>query len=236
MNEFLNRFKDRRDAGRQLAAKLKEYKRHPGVLVLGLPRGGVVIADEVAKELDTPFEILLVRKLGVPWQRELAMGAVGEGGVLVLNPEIIEALDLSAVEIEKAAEEEKKEILRRQLAYRGHHAPPVVAGREVIVIDDGLATGATMKAAVQTLKKRGAKKIIVAVPVGDSETCREMGKEADKVICLSTPHPLQSIGQWYYDFQQVSENEVVGLLAKCRNKYLQNGYVKSEVIQHEKLA
>lgn len=213
------RFRDRQDAGRQLAARLKSYEKHPGACVLGLPRGGVVVAYEVAKTLELPLEVFLVRKLGVPWQPELAMGALAEGGRVLLNPAIVSGLGIPESEIKKVIGEEKAELLRRQKLYRGHRGVPELKGMEVILVDDGLATGATMQAAVQALKEKGAKKIIVAVPVGDVETCNTFRKEVDDLVCLRTPHPLLSIGQWYDEFGQTSDEEVIGLLSQSQDKF-----------------
>lgn len=227
-------FEDRKSAGRLLAAELKAYKNHPNLIVLGLPRGGVVTAYEVAKALEIPLDVFLVRKLGVPWQPELAMGAMAEGDVIIWNQNILESLSIPENEIKKVIEAEKEELLRRQKLYRGHHAPPVVEGREVILVDDGLATGATMQVAIKALKKRGAKKIIVAVPVAAVETCNNLRKQVDDLICLLTPSPFESIGQWYEEFGQISDEEVINLLGRSHNKFLLDGYVESEVIKDDK--
>lgn len=212
------RFLDRQDAGRQLAEKLKGYKKEAERIVLGLPRGGVVVAYEIACALRAPLEILLVRKLGVPWHPELAMGAIAEGGVEFLNSEVMANLNISADEIKQVVEKERKELFRRQELYRGHRRVPQVAGKEIILVDDGLATGATMRAAVQALKKKRAKKIIVAVPVGDSGVCGMIREEADDLICLMTPYSLESIGRWYDEFGQTSDEEVIYLLAEAEKK------------------
>lgn len=232
-NEFLSRFRDRQDAGRQLALKLASYKKHLDVFVLGLPRGGVVVAYEVAKSLDAPLDVFIVRKLGVPWQPELAMGAIAEGGISVLNQSMVANLNIPQTEINKVVELEKKELKRRQRVYRGSHAPPVVQGREIILVDDGLATGATMRAAIRALKAKGVKKLIIAVPVVDSEIIEDFRKEADEFICLLTPHPLAAIGYWYEAFGQTTDEEVIDLLAKSRNKFQLDGYVESEVIKND---
>ncbi len=208
------KFLNRRDAGKQLAAELRPYKKDAGVFVFGLPRGGMVVAYEVANALNAPLDVFLVRKLGVPWQPELAMGAIAEGGFVLMNENIVADLNISKEEIAQVIEQEKKELHRRHRLYRGRQAPPVVEGREVILIDDGLATGATVRVAVKALKERGVKKLIVAVPVGDRGTCDSLRGQVDDLVCLSTPHPLESIGQWYEEFEQTSDEEVIQLLGK----------------------
>lgn len=230
---MMQTFQNRRDAGRQLAAKLKAYKNHVGIFVFGLARGGMVVAYEVAKELEAPLDVFLVRKLGVPWEPELAMGAIAEGGVTIINQNIVAGLNITEKELRHVIEQEKKELVRRQRIYRGHRTPPIVQGREIILVDDGLATGATMQAAVKALKERGAKRIIIAVPVGETETCNSLRPEADDVICLLTPCPFEAIGNWYEQFEQTTDEEVVGLLARSQSKYLLNGYWESEIQHNE---
>jgi putative phosphoribosyl transferase len=207
-------FLDRRDAGRQLAVKLKRYAGDPSVLVLGLPRGGVPVAYEVARALRAPLDVLVVRKLGVPGHRELAMGAIASGGLRVVNPDVIDTLRIPPAAVESVAARELEELERQQRAYRGDAPLPNLAGRTVIVVDDGLATGSTMRAAVRALRQGGPKRIIVAVPVAARDTARSIEAEAD-VICLSTPAEFQAVSMWYADFSQTSDEEVRWLLASA---------------------
>jgi putative phosphoribosyl transferase len=204
-------FLDRRDAGRQLAAQFSAYADDPGVLVLGLPRGGVPVAYEVALALHAPLEVFVVRKLGVPGHRELAMGAIASGGLRVLNADVTDGMRISLAEVELVAAREVLELERQQRAYRGNAPFPELAGRTVIVVDDGLATGSTMRAAVRALRQGGPKRIIVAVPVAAPETVRSLREEAD-VVCLSTPAGFHAVSMWYEDFSQVSDEEVRNLL------------------------
>jgi len=205
-------FQDRRDAGRQLAAKLASYASDPSVLVLGLPRGGVPVAYEVARALHAPLDVFVVRKLGVPGHRELAMGAIASGGVRVLNPDVIDGLRIPPPAVEAVAARELLELERQQRAYRGDAPPlPDLAGRTVIVVDDGLATGSTMRAAVRALRQSGPKRIIIAVLVAARETARSLREEAD-VVCLSMPAEFYAVSNWYVDFSQTSDEEVRSLL------------------------
>ena len=181
------RFRNRTDAGRQLAEKLAAYANRPGVLVLALPRGGVPVGFEVAQALGAPLDVFLVRKLGVPGYEELAMGAVATGGVRVLNDEIVRGLGISEHEIDAAAARELQELARRQRLYRGDRPLPDVAGRTVILVDDGLATGATMRAAIQALRQQQPARIVVAVPTASPDTCEALEAEADDVVCAVTP-------------------------------------------------
>jgi predicted phosphoribosyltransferase len=205
-------FLDRREAGRFLAGKLTQYANRPGVLVLGLPRGGVPVAYEVARALRAPLDVFIVRKLGVPGHEELAMGAIASGGVLVLNEEVVHALRIPSRIIDSVEREERQELTRRELLYRGDRAAPQVRGRTIILIDDGLATGSTMRAAVAALRQHEPKRIVVAVPVGAPETCAEFQQEADEAICALTPEPFYAVGTWYRDFSQTSDDEVRELL------------------------
>ena len=205
-------FQDRRDAGRQLATRLMSYAGRLDVQVLGLPRGGVPVAAEVALALRLPLDVLVVRKLGVPGQRELAMGAVAAGGVRVLNEEIVRDLDISPAVIERVAEVEGKELARRERAYRGTRPALNLKERIVLLIDDGLATGATMRAAVVAVRAQRPARVVVAVPVGAVETCVSLQELADDVICLRTPEPLEAIGYWYRNFSQTTDEEVCDLL------------------------
>jgi putative phosphoribosyl transferase len=205
-------FRDRQDAGRFLAGKLKHLAHHPDLIVLALPRGGVPVAYEIAKELNAPLDIFIVRKLGVPIYEELAMGAIASGGVRVLNEEIISRLGITPSMIDAAAAEQQWELERREHEYRGERAPLDVTGRIVILVDDGLATGASMRAAVQALRKRNPKRIIVAVPVGAPETCEQFEKEVDEVVCGKRPEYFGAVGEWYEDFTQTTDEEVCELL------------------------
>ena len=207
-------FRDRRDAGRLLAEKLAAYATRPDVLVLALPRGGVPVAYEVAHRLGAPLDVFVVRKLGVPGHEELAMGAVATGGVRVLNDQLVEQLGIPDQMIDAVAARERQELARRERLYRGGRRPPDVRGRTVILVDDGLATGATMYAAIEALRKQNPGRIVVAVPTASPETCEEMKAKADHVICAITPDPFQAVGRWYQDFSQTSDEEVADLLAR----------------------
>jgi len=212
-------FQDRKAAGQYLAEKLSAYGGREDVLVLALPRGGVPVGFEVAKALDAPLDVYVVRKVGVPGYEELAMGAVASGGVRVLNHSVIESLEISDEVIEQVAAEELKELERRERLYRGERPPVDVAGRIVILVDDGLATGATMKAAAQALRARRPSKIVVAVPVAAAETCDEFRDIVDEVICGMTPAPFHAVGIWYQDFSQTSDDEVRALLAAAAREH-----------------
>jgi putative phosphoribosyl transferase len=206
-------FRDRVEAGRRLALELASYAGRDDVLVLALPRGGVPVAFEVAAALRAPLDVFLVRKLGVPGQEEFAMGAIASGGVRVMSDEVVRQLGLSREQVERVAEREQRELERRQQAYRGGRAAPELAGRKVILVDDGLATGSTMRAAVAAVRKGKPGRIVVAVPVGARDTCRALRAEADEVVCAATPEPFWGVGYWYQDFSQTSDEEVQGLLA-----------------------
>jgi putative phosphoribosyl transferase len=205
-------FRDRQDAGVQLAAALAPYANDPTVMVLGLPRGGVPVAYEVAKALHAPLDVFVVRKLGVPGHRELAMGAIATGGVRVLNEDVIESLQISAPIIDAVARHEQIELERQQRAYRGDVPFPNLAGRTVIIVDDGLATGSTMRAAVRALRQSGPARIVVAVPVGAAETCRSLRDEADAVVCATVPQDFHAVSLWYDEFSQTTDQEVRTLL------------------------
>ena len=208
------RFRNRTDAGRQLAEKLAAYADRPDVLVLALPRGGVPVGFEVARALGAPLDVFLVRKLGVPGYEELAMGAVATGGVRVLNDEIVRGLGISDHEIDAAAARELQELARRERLYRGDRPPPDIAGRTVILVDDGLATGATMRAAIAAVRQRQPARIVVAVPTASPDTCEALKAEADDVVCAMTPEPFLAVGHWYEDFTQTTDDEVRELLAR----------------------
>jgi predicted phosphoribosyltransferase len=207
------RFRDRADAGRALAAHLGEYAGREDVIVLGLPRGGVPVAREVAGALGVPLDVFLVRKLGVPGHDELAMGAIASGGVLVVNRDVVQAVGVSQAQLDDAAARESRELERRAVAYRGDRAAPSVEGRTAILVDDGLATGSTMRAAVEALKEQGAGRIVVAVPVAARQTCDELSRHVDAVVCARTPDPFHAVGLWYDDFAQTTDDEVRALLA-----------------------
>lgn len=206
------RFHDRVDAGRQLAQALSAYADQPAVLVLGLPRGGVPVAFEVAQALHAPLDVFLVRKLGVPWQPELALGAIASGGVRVLNDEVVQSAHVAESTIDQIAARESEELMRRSRAYRGSRPPLDVAGSTVIIVDDGLATGATMRAAVKALRQMNPRRIVVAVPVGAPETCALIEHEADELVCPLQPAAFYAVGLWYEDFAQTTDDEVRSLL------------------------
>jgi predicted phosphoribosyltransferase len=208
-------FPNRSAAGRLLAEKLTRYRGRDGVVVLGLPRGGVPVAFEVARSLDLPLDVFVVRKLGVPGFEELALGAVASGGVRVLNDDVVQALPNSTELIEVVTAREILEVQRREETYRAGRPEPEISGRIVILVDDGLATGATMRAAVAALRQLGAARIVVAVPVGAADTCRQFEKEVDETVCLMAPEWFQAVGQFYEDFGQISDTEVRELLARA---------------------
>jgi putative phosphoribosyl transferase len=207
-------FANRRQAGEKLAAKLTDYANRQDVLVLALPRGGVPVAYEVARALHAPLDVFLVRKLGVPGYEELAMGAIASGGVRVLNEEVTNRIDFPDSVIDEIASREQRELERRERLYRGDQPAPSVQGRTVILVDDGLATGSTMRAAATALRRMRPAKIIVAVPVAAPETCEEFRKEVDEVVCAAVPEPFMAVGAWYADFSQTSDDEVRELLRR----------------------
>ena len=209
----MNAFTNRADAGRQLAARLDVYAGRSDVVVLGLPRGGVPVAAEVAARLAAPLDVFLVRKLGVPGHPELAMGAIAEGGVMVISTGIVADLGIPRTAIDQVAVRERLELERRDTQYRGGRRRPALAGRTVILIDDGLATGATMEAAVMALREQQPARIVVAAPVGASDACERLGRVADEVVCAWTPESFMAVGQWYQNFEQTSDEEVRALLA-----------------------
>jgi putative phosphoribosyl transferase len=211
-------FRDRTEAGKYLATKLLKYEDQPDVLVLALPRGGVPVAFEVARALRLPLDIFLVRKLGVPGHEELAMGAISTGGVRVLNEDTVEYLRIPEHVIDSIAAEELKELKRRELAYRGNRPEPDVKGKTVILIDDGLATGSTIRAAAQALRQQQPARIVVAVPVSAPETCDEYRIGVDEIICAVTPEPFLGVGMWYLDFSQTTDDEVRDLLERARGE------------------
>jgi putative phosphoribosyl transferase len=210
------RFQNRTDAGSYLAPLLSEYANRPDVLVLALPRGGVPVAFEVAKALDAELDIFLVRKLGLPGHEELAMGAIASGGMRVMNDQVMEMVRIPAHLIEAVAEREGRELERREREYRGDRPFPDVAGKIVILVDDGLATGSTMRAAARALRQRGPERIVVAVPVAARETCDSIRGEVDEVVCAATPEPFSAVGLWYEDFSQTTDEEVRYLLDQAQ--------------------
>jgi len=212
-------FRDRVDAGRRLAEKLRHYAGRPDVLVLALPRGGVPVAYEVARALDAPLDVFLVRKLGFPGQEELAMGAIASGGTRVLNTSLLRRLHIPEDAVDAVASRELRELQRRESAYRGSNPPPSARDRTVILVDDGLATGATMHAAAAALRAQEPKRIVVAVPVGAPSSCEEFGGVVDEVVCAETPEPFHAVGQWYDDFSQTTDEEVRRLLEVSRREH-----------------
>jgi putative phosphoribosyl transferase len=208
-------FRDRADAGRLLGGKLREHAGREDVLVLALPRGGVPVGLEVARALHAPLDVFLVRKLGLPGNPESAMGAIASGGVRVLNDSVVKALDISDEEIDRIAQEEAQELERRERAYRGARPPLAVEGKTVILVDDGLATGSTMRAAVRALRRQHPARIVVAVPVGAPDTCAGLTADADEVVCAREPEPFYAVGLWYGDFTQTTDDEVRRLLQRA---------------------
>ena len=208
-------FPDRIEAGRLLAEELEKYADRDDVIVLGLPRGGVPVANEVAKHLHAPLDVFIVRKLGVPGFEELAAGAIASGGVRVLNEDVIRAIPHADQAIEAVTARETTELQRREQIYREGRPAPDLRDRIAILVDDGLATGATMRAAVKALRQRGAAKIVVAVPVGPPDTCHEIEEQADETVCLSMPEFFQAVGQYYEDFSQTTDEDVRQLLTSA---------------------
>jgi len=211
-------FRDRREAGQLLARKLGQYANRDDVLVLALPRGGVPVAFEVAEALNAPLDVFPVRKLGVPGNEELAMGAVAGGGVRVLNEDVVHAFGVTEQELEAVTARELDELRRRERLYRGERSPLEVHGRTVVIVDDGLATGATMRAAVAALREMGAQEIVVAVPTAAPSSCREFEERVATVVCVITPEPFFGVGLWYQDFSQTSDGEVSELLERSARR------------------
>ena len=209
-------FRDRADAGRHLLSRLGAYHGRPDVVVLGLPRGGIPVGYEVARGLGAPLDVFVVRKLGVPGQEELAMGAIATGGVRVVNRDVVDALHIAPDVLDRAAAQELRELERRERSYRGDRPEPPVEGRTVILVDDGLATGSTMRAAVQALRQQRPARIVVAVPVAAFATCEELRREVEEVVCFATPEPFMAVGRFYDDFSQTTDEEVHDLLASAR--------------------
>jgi putative phosphoribosyl transferase len=208
-------FRDRTDAGRYLATKLESYRGRSDLLVLALPRGGVPVGFEVSIALHAPLDVFIVRKLGLPGHEELAIGAIATGGAQVLDHYLIRELNLPPGAIARVIAQEERELVRREREYRGDRPPMPVAGRTVILVDDGLATGYTMRAAVTALKQEGAGATIVAVPVAPPDTCDSLRADVDEVVCAVTPEPFGAVGLWYHDFRQTTDEEVRELLARA---------------------
>ena len=215
-------FKDRTAAGQRLAKDLKQYANRPDVIVLALPRGGVPVAYHVARELNAPLDVWLVRKLGVPGREELAMGAIASGGTRILNEEVVKMLSLPEEDINRVAAKEQRELERREKAYRGDRPPQELSDRTVILVDDGLATGASMHAAAVALRQHNPKQIIAAVPVSAPETCNELQVEVDEIICSETPKPFLAVGLWYDKFDQTTDQEVRDLLERSADRQTAN--------------
>jgi putative phosphoribosyl transferase len=209
------RFRDRRDAGRQLALTLRRYAGRADVVVLGLPRGGVPVAYEVATALGVPLDVFVVRKLGLPGHEELAMGAIASGGIVVLNEEVTQVLNVPAAVVAEVRDREARELARREAHYRSDRPPIDVGGRTVILVDDGLATGASMRAAIEALRRRGPARIVVAVPIAAQQTCADLRHEVEEIVCAVTPEPFHAVGLWYRDFSPVEDAEVQALLAQA---------------------
>jgi putative phosphoribosyl transferase len=214
-------FRDRSEAGQLLAQELRAYAGREDVIVLALPRGGVPVAFEVARAIHAPLDVFVVRKLGVPGHEELAMGAIASGGILVTEPNVIEGLAIPPDVVAEVAAREEQERLRREREYRGNRPAPDARGRTVILVDDGLATGSTMRAAVAALRKLQPARIVVAVPVAAPSTCVEFASEVDEIVCARTREPFHSVGQWYEEFSQTTDEEVRELLARAEREAAQ---------------
>jgi putative phosphoribosyl transferase len=213
-------FKDRQDAGARLAEKLWRYAKRKDTVVLALPRGGVPVAFEIAQRLELPLDVFSVRKLGVPGHEELAMGAIGSGGAYYLNMPVLRSLDISVDEVRDTVAREQRELERRERLYRDGRPRPEIRGKTAILVDDGLATGASMRAAIEALRRLGPSRTVVAVPVAPAESCAELRNEVDEVVCLQTPHPFEAVGIWYDDFSQTTDDEVRALLKSAAERKL----------------
>lgn len=212
----MERFENRREAGKALAERLRAFARDEDAIVLALPRGGVPVAFEIAQTLEVPLDVFIVRKLGVPGYEELAMGAIASGGAKVLNDEVMRRMGIPRGQLDRILQLERVEIERREWEYRGDLPPLRLVGKRIILVDDGLATGATMRAAVMALREAEVAEIIVAVPVGSREAVDQLGREADQIICLLEPKDFEAVGAWYEDFSQTSDEEVRDLLGQSR--------------------
>ncbi|MGQ3888944.1 phosphoribosyltransferase [Legionella sp. CNM-1927-20] len=218
----MDKYQDRQAAGKVLAKHLKEYANKANTIVLALPRGGVPVAYEIASALNLPLDVFLVRKLGVPWHKELAMGAIASGGCKFFNQEVIESLEISQDDIDKTLIKEEKELKRREVLYRDNRAFPSFYNKTIILVDDGIATGSTMRAAIKALKNRKPANILVAVPVAALSTFKEMTGLVDRVICPLKPIHFYAVGMWYAHFPQITDTEVTELLRKANENYLAN--------------
>jgi len=215
-------FVDRTQAGKLLAPRLESYASRSDVLVLALPRGGVPVAFEVSRALKAPLDVFVIRKLGMPGQEELAMGAIASGGVRVLNYDVVQTFGISSQMIEAVASREAEELVRRERLYRGNKPAPEISGRIVILVDDGLATGSSMRAAIAALRKQNPAKIVVGVPVAAPSTCNEFRSEVDEIICAVTPEPFHGVGIWYEDFSQTPDQEIHDLLERAACEHNSN--------------
>lgn len=213
-------FKDRHAAGRILAERLMHYAHSPDTLVLGLARGGVPVAFEVAQALDAPLDVFIVRKLGAPGQKEFAVGAIAPGDVIIIDENLLRELDISPEALQAVIATETQELQRREQVYRGSQPAPKASGRTIILIDDGVATGSTMRAAIAALRQQRAGRLVVAVPVGARSTCDELITTVDELVCITMPEPLYSVGQWYEDFSQTTDEEVLHLLKTAQRARL----------------
>lgn len=216
-------FRDRFEAGRVLAQLLQPYAGRHDVLVLALPRGGVPVGYEVARALGAPLDVFLVRKLGLPGHEELAMGAIASGGVQLLNTDVVRAMHVTAEQVHVAVQREERELERRAREYRDDRPLPAIAGKTVIIVDDGLATGATMRVAVRALRAERPERIVVAVPLGATETCASLRTDADEIVCAETPEPFYAVGTWYGRFDQTSDAEVCDLLSDASTRVARSG-------------
>ncbi len=212
---MIDRYRNRQHAGHELADALSKYKDNINTIALGLPRGGVPVAAEVAQALNLPLDIVVVRKLGTPWHEEMAMGAIASGGVRILNEDLIQALNISQSEIKAVIEQEQQELQRRESAYRDDRPMPDLNDKTVILIDDGTATGSTMKAAIRGVKQHNPAQVVVALPVGSEEACKEIGQTVDELTCLMIPKNFGGVGAWYDRFNQTRDEEVRHLLQKA---------------------
>jgi putative phosphoribosyl transferase len=214
-------FKNRVDAGKRLASLLRLYAHRPDVSVIALPRGGVPVAAEIARELNAPLDVLVVRKLGVPRSEEMAMGAITSGNFQYLNDDLIQRLNIPAAAISAVIQREQRELARREKAYRDDRPPLNLRDRTVILVDDGLATGATMRVAIEAVQQQQPKEFTVAVPVAAKEICQQLGEYADRIVCAETPQPFHAVGLWYQEFDQTSDEEVQTLLDQARSRVLE---------------
>jgi predicted phosphoribosyltransferase len=213
----MRQFKDRRQAGQLLAKQLANYANNPDILILALPRGGVPVAFEIAKKLNLPLDVYIVRKLGAPEHEELAVGAIASDNTVVFNHDILHSLSLDASQLHAVIEKERHELERRNKLYRKQAPFPDIMGKTIIMVDDGIATGATLRAAVAAIKKSNPAKIIIAVPVGAPDTCEALKEEVDQLVCILSPQPLYSVGAWYETFPQTTDEEVIHLLQLIYN-------------------